>query len=232
MIGSVKSRDEILCKFLSRLIFPYSFCFVLFFLFSNNFPSHTLLLPLPRVKRWSNAPPVSISCSFGQCVHRASSSTPRRIACRHGSLNPPAFQILHIRRSLRAMFSCTFVQMCCNRPALKIMFPWNDKGNIFIGRQKEKGKTRKNDNANQQHFQAYLPNNSGTFMFFAILEDIYFPSCTRSTLTSEVLIKSTVQLELCLSNKFWWTRVYSFESLLKSTLSDTCWSLGAANGRL
>ena len=54
--------------------------------------------------------------------------------------------------------SCTFVQMCCNRPALKIMFPWNDNGNIFIGRQKETGKTRKNDNANQQHFQAYLPN--------------------------------------------------------------------------
>ena len=37
MIGSVKSRDEILCKFLSRLIFPYSFCLVLFLLF-QQFP--------------------------------------------------------------------------------------------------------------------------------------------------------------------------------------------------
>ena len=61
-----------------------------------------------------------------------------------------------------------------------------------------------------------------------------FPSLilNSSTLTSEVLIKSAVQLELWLSNKFWWTWVYSFETLLKSTLSDTWGEPGAANGRI
>ena len=57
----------------ANLPLSYVGCLVLFLPFPNNFLSHTLLLPLPRVKRWSYAPPVSISCFFGQCVHQASS---------------------------------------------------------------------------------------------------------------------------------------------------------------
>ena len=57
----------------ANLPLSYVECLVLFLPFPNNFLSHTLLLPLPRVKRWSYAPPVSISCFFGQCVHQASS---------------------------------------------------------------------------------------------------------------------------------------------------------------
>ena len=71
-IGSGKSRDEISCKFLSWLIFPYPLLSCPVPSFSHNFFSNTLLLPQPRVKRWSYAPPVSISCLFGQSVHQVS----------------------------------------------------------------------------------------------------------------------------------------------------------------